>query len=155
MDRFLGGPGDFAFLEGAFRVTSRRRRRWLAGADEWYGFEGGYRGFGLLDGNVSVDQFDFPSEGWSGCTFRALDLAARRWSIWWVSSRDGRLGAPVHGGFDGSIGAFYGDDRHDGAPVKVRFVWHRPPGHAPRWEQSFARPGGDWEVNWVMELAPL
>jgi hypothetical protein len=151
-DRYVGVAGDFAFLEGTFRVRHRQLRRRLAGCTDWDEVESGYRGFQLADGGISVDEFRFP-DGATGCAFRALDRKTRRWSIWWVASRDGRLGLPVHGGFDGSIGEFYGDDSQDGASVKVRFVWRRPPDHAPRWEQAFSRNGDDWEVNWVMEFA--
>jgi hypothetical protein len=149
---YVGAAGDFAFLEGTFRVRHKKLLQRLAGCVEWDVLEGSYRGFQLADGGISVDEFRFP-DGATGCAFRALDLAKRRWSIWWVSSRDGKLGLPVHGGFDGSLGQFYGEDSHDGAPVKVRFLWRRPPEHAPRWEQAFSRDGDDWEVNWVMEFA--
>jgi hypothetical protein len=154
MTDYIGRPGDFAFLEGVFRVRHRRLKARLAGSDIWEESAGNCRGFQLADGAISVDEFRFP-DGSTGCAFRALDLDARLWSIWWVSSRDGRLGAPVHGGFDGSAGEFLGDDVHEGASVKVRFRWRRPPDHAPRWEQAFSRDGETWEVNWVMEFEPL
>lgn len=154
MTHATGRPGDFAFLEGNFRVRHRKLKERLAGSNDWEELIGDYRGFQLADGAISVDEFRFP-DGSTGCAFRALDLDAGLWSIWWVSSRHGRLGAPVHGGFDGSIGEFHGEDSHDGVPVLVRFRWRRPPDHPPRWEQAFSRDGEDWEINWVMEFEPL
>ena len=47
------------------------------------------------------------------------------------------------------------DQRLDGRPVRVRFVWS-PNLHtgAPRWQQSFSGDGGrTWEMNWVMEFS--
>jgi hypothetical protein len=153
MNDYVGAPGDFDFLDGAWRVRHRRLRQRLAGSAEWDELTGDYRGFTLADGAVSVDEFRFP-DGSTGCTFRSLDRERHLWSIRWVSSRDGRLGLPVHGGFAGSLGEFHGDDVHDGRPVKVRFLWRRPPDHAPRWEQAFSLDGETWEVNWVMEFEP-
>ena len=53
------------------------------------------------DGAISNDEIRFPSLGFAGFTLRTLDLAARRWSIYWIDSRYGRLFPSVQGGFDG------------------------------------------------------
>ena len=152
MPDFIGRPNDFAFLAGRWQVANRRLRRRLAGSDEWDRFDAAMQGWSLLDGGVSVDEIRFPTLGWSGCTLRTLDTASRRWSIYWVNSREGRLFPPVHGGFDGDRGEFFGDDEDDGRPVKVRFVWTRLGPDAARWEQAFSTDGRTWEVNWVMEM---
>jgi hypothetical protein len=151
-DAFIGTRGDFDFLVGNFTVRSRRLVERLAGSTQWDESEAACTGFTLQDGCISVDEFDFPSMGLVGTTFRTLNHEARKWSIYWVSSRDGFLQPPVHGGFSGEKGEFYGDDVYAGRPIKVRFLWQRPPSPVIRWEQSFSLDGKDWEPNWVMEL---
>jgi hypothetical protein len=149
---FIGRPHDFDFLVGRWTMTNRRLTRRHVGSDEWDVFPGTSRAWSHLGGIVSVDENVFPTQGWSGLTMRSLDLAAQRWSIWWINSRTGQLFAPVHGGWSGDRGEFYGDDDDDGRPVRVRFIWERlGPGRA-RWQQAFALEGGDWETNWLIEL---
>ena len=112
----------------------------------------------MMDGQVSVDENVFASQGFVGVTFRSLDVAARRWAIYWINSRDGRVQPPVHGGWKGDRGEFSGDDEDDGRPVRVRFLWERLGPDAARWSQDFALMGRDgaadgaWETNWVMDL---
>ena len=152
MPHFIGRPNDFAFLAGRWQVANRRPRRRLAGCTDWEHFDATSQGWSLLDGGVSVDEIRFASQGGSGCTLRTLDRAARRWSIYWINSREGRLFPPVHGGFDGDRGEFHGDDEDDGRAVKVRFVWHRLGPDAASWEQAFSLDGDTWETNWVMDM---
>ena len=149
---FIGRPGDFDFLVGRWKMTNRRLRQRHAGSDDWDAFPGTSRAWSHLGGIVSVDENVFHTQGWSGLTLRSLDLAAQRWSIWWINSRTGQLFAPVHGGWSGDRGEFYGDDDDDGRPVHVRFVWQRLGPDRARWEQAFALDGGAWETNWVIEL---
>lgn len=152
-DGYYGRPHDFDFLVGRWRVHSRRLRQRHVGSNDWNEFEGVMQAWSHLDGIVSVDQFDFESQGFSGCTVRTLDLAKREWSICWVNSRSGRLEPPVRGGWQVDRGEFYGNDEDDGRPVKVRFIWLRKGRDAASWEQSFSIDGGrNWEINWVMEL---
>jgi hypothetical protein len=148
---FIGQPHDFDFLVGRWNVGNRRLRRRHAGSSDWEEFEATSQAWTHLDGIVSVDEIEFPTRGFSGCTVRTLDLATRRWSIYWINSRYGALFSPVHGGFAGDRGEFYGDDVDDGRRVQVRFVWTRGRDDA-RWEQAFSLGGDAWETNWVMEL---
>ena len=149
---FVGNPHDFDFLVGHWTVNNRRLHQRGVADQEWDVFDARHQGWSLLDGAVSVDEIHFATRGFSGCTLRTLDLAARRWSIYWINSHDGRLFPPVHGGFDGPRGEFHGDDMDDGRPVKVRFVWTRESPDAARWEQAFSPDGAVWETNWVMQF---
>jgi len=145
--------GDFDFLIGDWTVRNRRlKARWSA-APEWETFEGRSRCEPRLGGTSNVEQIDFPDRGFSGMTLRLFDLGARRWSIYWISSRDGVLQPPVHGGFDGDDGAFFGEDLDDGRFVLVRFNWSkRGPAGGPRWSQAFSQDGRAWETNWMMDF---
>ena len=150
---FIGRPHDFDFLAGGhWNVLNRRLERRHVGSDDWDEFPGIEQAWTHLNGIVSVDEIQFPTQGFGGCTVRTLDLEAKRWSIYWINSRVGTLFTPVHGGFCGDRGEFFGDDDDDGRPVKVRFVWERLGPDTARWSQAFSLDGRIWETNWVMEM---
>ncbi len=146
---YIGQLGDFDFLVGTWQVSNRCLRRRNEGSSDWDTFEATSQGWSLLDGGMSVDEIRFPSKGFTGATVRTLDHATRRWSIYWASSKTGHLYPPVHGGFSGDRGEFYGEDMDDGRRVAVRFIWLRGRDEA-RWEQAFSLDGEKWETNWVM-----
>lgn len=152
----IGRPHDFDFLAGGtWHVVNRSLRQRLSEQPEWKTFEHTFKAQVLMDGCVSIDENVFASEGFTGLTFRTLDVAAQRWAIYWISSRDGKLQPPVHGGWDGDRGVFFGDDEDAGRPVHVRFLWERLGPDTARWSQDFQLIGPDdapWETNWVMEM---
>jgi hypothetical protein len=149
---FVGNEHDFDFLVGRWAVTNHRLRERGVGSGDWDVFPAEHQGWSLLEGGISVDEMHCASRGFSGCSFRTLDRTARRWSIYWVNSNDGRLFPPVHGGFDGARGEFFGDDVDAGRPVRVRYLWTLQGPDAARWEQAFSPDGVAWETNWVMEF---
>ena len=64
-----------------------------------------------------------------------------------------KIDTPMVGGFDGPNGLFYGDDVHEGRPVRVRFRWFADSREQCRWEQAFSVDGGrSWEINWQMSM---
>ncbi len=158
---FIGRPHDFDFLVGRWHIANRRLRQRGVGSSEWLHFDATTQAFSHLGGLVSVDDNVFPDLGTGGLSFRTLDVAAQRWNIYWVSSRDGRLCPPVTGGWNGDRGEFEGVDEDDGHPVRVRFLWERLGADRARWSQDFARigadgaPDGPWETNWVMEFSRI
>ena len=144
---------DFDFIAGEWNVVNRRLKRRAAGSDEWDVFPATSRAALHLGGVVNVDELQFATQAWAGMTVRSFDLAKRQWSIYWIDSRSGTLFPPVHGGFHGDRGEFYGDDTDDGRPVKVRYIWTKPNDEGvARWQQAFSYDGLTWETNWVMEF---
>lgn len=144
---------DFDFLVGTWDVHNRRLKARHVGSNEWDEFPGRASMRLVLGGVGNVDEIEFPTKGWSGATFRLFDPRQRRWSIYWVNSRDGVMQPPVVGGFDGDRGEFFGDDTDDGRPIRVRYRWTRLRDGLARWEQAFSVDGeASWETNWVMEL---
>jgi hypothetical protein len=152
--RFTGKAGDFDFLAGSWNVRHRKLRVRLSGSTLWDEFSGTSLGRTLLNGLVSVDEMDFPATRSKGCSVRHLDLTTRRWSIYWLNSQTGSLFPPVHGGFNGDRGEFYGDDVEAGTPVLARYLWSQRFSATPRWEQAFSTDGGaTWETNWTMDFS--
>src|SRR5260221_7991906 len=95
-----------------------------------------------LGHGANVDEIGFAGRGYTGMTVRLFDIRERRWSIYWISSRDGRLTPPVRGGFMGDRGEFYGEDLDDGYPVKVRFLWLKRAAHGGPPRGEGVSPGG-------------
>ena len=143
----------FAFNTGDWIVTNRRLKARGVGAADWEVFEARQRSLLLLDGMCSLDEQDFAGQGHKGMTFRLYSPMRDEWTIWWITSKDGRLQPPVSGRFDGAHGIFHGDDVDEGRPVKVLFDWRTADPAHPRWSQAFSYDGGHtWETNWIMEF---
>ena len=148
-----GSPTDFDFLAGKWNAKNRRLKQRGVGSTEWDEFPAVSRMTPYLKGAANVDEIDFPTKGWSGMTVRTFDHARRQWAIYWINSNTGHLQSPVHGGFTGDEGRFYGDDEDGGRPIKVIFNWKKLGPDAARWSQDFSYDGGKtWETNWIIEL---
>jgi hypothetical protein len=149
----VSAVSDFDFLHGAWNVRNRCLVARLEGSEEWEEFPATAECLPLLGGAANVDWIDFPTKGSSGLTLRLFDRDREEWSIHWASSRTGRLDPPVVGRFEDGRGDFWGDDTHDGQPIRVHFTWWPIADGSARWEQEFSADGGrTWEPNWVMEL---
>ncbi len=147
-----GDVHDFDYFAGAWTTTQHRLSARGVGSTTWEHFPATLCMTPYLEGLATVDELYFPTKGWAGLTVRTFDVAARRWSIYWVSSKSGRIEPPVVGGFTGDRGEFYGADRDGDRPVTVRYVWTKlDPDHA-HWEQAFSYDGRTWEVNWTAEF---
>lgn len=147
-----GGPHDFDDFAGGWTTVQRRLKQRGIGSADWEQFPATLCMTLFLDGMVTADELLFPTKGWSGFTLRAFDVEKRQWSIWWVSSRSGRLEAPVVGGFDGARGEFYGEDVDAGRKVKVRYSWVKLDRDHARWEQAFSYDDRTWETNWTADF---
>jgi hypothetical protein len=144
---------DFDFLVGEWIVSSRRLVARLVGSDNWETFPGRSRVLRVFDGAANVDEIRFPTKGFSGLTLRIYEPSCEVWWLYWVNSRDGVLQPPVVGCFTDGRGEFYGDDVHDGTPIRVRYLWSDITPTSARWAQAFSADGeATWETNWVMEF---
>lgn len=142
---------DFDFCAGTWRVHNRRLTTPLDAGGEWVEATATSRGALFHSGAVNIDEVVFDN-GAYGLAIRTFAQASGTWSVYWVSSRDGQLQPPVHGTFDGDGCEFFGDDVHDGTPVRARYRWSGTTGPTPRWEQDFSTDGGKtWITNWIAD----
>lgn len=155
--RDVTGARGFDFLHGSWRIANERLQSRLSGSEEWERFEAEGTCRPILGGMGNVDDFRPRGPGWDGfeaVALRLFDPAAGLWSIYWADNARGVLDPPVVGRFVDGEGEFVGDDRHEGAPVRVRFRWSGITADAARWEQAFSADGGaTWETNWIMRWA--
>lgn len=154
---------DFDFLMGIWRCHHRYRVKRLARCNDWIEFDGTCAARRILEGVGNTDESDIAMPGgrYTGMSLRLWDAVHAEWNIYWLDSRrPGRLGPAVRGGFarrpDGPFGVFHGDDLHQGAAIRVRYIWSRITGDAARWEQAFSPDEGkSWETNWYMDFTRL
>jgi hypothetical protein len=151
------GSRDFDFLFGSWHVANERLRSRLAGSHDWERFDAVATCRPILGGLGNVDDFRPSAEPWKGFEGGALRLfnpATGLWSIHWADNVTCQLQPPVVGRFVGGMGEFFGDDRHDGRPIQIRFIWSEITADAARWEQAFSPDSGaTWETNWVMAFS--
>jgi hypothetical protein len=149
----MAGVNDFDFFIGSWTVVNRRLRTLFTRSDDWETFPGTSACQPIFSGGGNIDEIIFPTLGSRGFTLRLFDLERREWSLYWASSRSGLLTPPVVGTFAAGRGDFYGDDTHEGKPIKAHFIWSRITPTSARWEQEFSADGGlTWESNWIMEF---
>lgn len=146
---------DFDFLHGSWHVHNRRLREPLCGSSDWYDFAGTAVERSLWDGQANIEEYDanMPTGRVRGLALRLYNPNAAQWTIHWSSSATGTLDSPLTGEFHDGRGVFYGQDRHAGRTILVRFIWTCVDTDACRWEQAFSNDGGAmWETNWTMEF---
>jgi len=149
------GAADFDFLIGDWTVRHRRLARRLAQDTSWIEFRGSASVRSILGGLGNIDEIgiDLPSGAYVGATLRLFDPSTALWTIYWMDSRHPRLDPPMVGRFSGGCGLFYGDDTHEGRPVRVRFIWTVVSPETCTWEQAFSVDDErTWETNWTMEF---
>ena len=144
---------DFDFLIGSWQVANRQLATLFAGSNEWLEYPSTSVCQSLFGGAGNLDEITSPTKGTRGMTLRLFDQRTGQWSLYWANSRDGVLLPPVVGGFADARGDFYGDDLHEGRPIRVHYIWSRITPHSARWEQEFSADGGQsWETNWFMDF---
>jgi hypothetical protein len=150
------GVHDFDFLHGTWRVHNRRLRHRLAGATEWYEFEGTAVERPIWDGQGNLEEYDATLPDGTrlrGLALRLYDPIHKRWTIHWSGAATGTLDAPLTGTFRDGRGEFHGQEDFQGRMILVRFHWTSEGPDAARWEQAFSADAGrTWETNWIMEF---
>ena len=88
-----------------------------------------------------------------GQSIQVFNPATRLWSVYWVDNRDHVMSPPVVGAFKNGVGVFEGEDKLNGQPIRVRYIWSNISETGARWEQAFSNDAGEtWETNWIMEF---
>lgn len=144
-----GRPGDFAFLDGHWRIHQQRRRE----GEDWDVFEGEASCFSILGGICSVEELRIPSRNFSGMGLRLLDMKTQVWKDHWVNAAWGQLGGDgMPGSFEDGAGIFESEETTDGVTWRYRGVWDRITPRSCRWQQGASRDGGrSWTLSWSMD----
>ncbi len=152
----------FDFLHGEWTVHNRRLTDYSNPDSPWESFTATNSVHALPGGIGNYDEYR-PQQwrpGFVAMTLRVFDPVTGRWSIYWLTNRDGgldpatgMLAPPVVGRFEHGEGVFYGEEQYKGRTAKVRFTWLPGDGRHARWEQAFSfDQGATWRTNWIMEF---
>ena len=147
---------DFDFLVGSWDVKHQRLKELFAGSNEWLtSTESQAAARIYLDGAVSVEEITFPKAGVSGMSLRLFSQATGEWSVYWVSSGDGKIGPPVQGVWKDGACRLIGDEVHtDGRPVRMAYEWSDVKPDSAHWQQAYSVDGEQtWETNWMMDFS--
>jgi hypothetical protein len=144
------GQHDFDFLTGTWKIHLKRL---VAG--QWKAFEGQGRYRQVWDGRANINEFeaDGPDGHIEGLTLRTYDPNTHLWSLYWANSREGVVEPAQVGRFADGKGEFYANDKIDGRPVFVRYVWSKITANSAHFEQALSEDGGkSWRVNWISDM---
>lgn len=125
----------------------------LSGSKQWLEYDGTSEVTPVWNGRASLLQMRVqgPAGTIEGAGLRLYDPTAHRWSLNWVSRRDGLLGVPMFGGFENGRGEFVDVEPFNGRQIFVRNTFSEITPRSCRFEQAFSDDGGrTWETNWVM-----
>jgi hypothetical protein len=150
--------GDFDFEIGAWQAHVSRLAQPLSATDKWVEYRGTSVVRPIWAGRANFGELDVegPDGRIEGLSLRLFHPQSAEWHIYWANSRDGGLGQPMIGRFDGRRGEFYNQELFDGRAVFVRFLFSGISSNAFQLEQAFSVDGGaSWEPNWIAEFSRL
>ncbi|MGE5206783.1 MAG: hypothetical protein ACM3PW_14290, partial [Chlamydiota bacterium] len=146
------GQHDFDFEFGTWKAHLRRLLHPLSGSHEWVEYEGTSTVRKIWNGHANLGELEVgnASTHIEGLSLRLFNPQSHQWNVYWSSSSDGVLGAPMVGGFNYGRGEFYDQELFNGKAVFVRFVFSDITPDSFHFEQSFSADGGKtWEPNWT------
>jgi hypothetical protein len=155
VDAQTDGRNDFDFFIGAWDSRQRKLKRRLAGCDEWDEFPAVSVAYKILGGLGHFDEVTLETATGRvvGVTLRLFDPQSQLWSIYWSSTVQSGLGAPMVGRFEHGRGEFYDRETFEGRSIFSRFIWTSSGADACRWEQAFSPDAGrTWETNWTADF---
>jgi hypothetical protein len=146
------GQHDFDFEIGTWKTHVARLKNSLSGSTTWVEYDGTSVVRKVWDGRANLVELEVEGSAGriEGLSLRLYNPDTHQWSLNFSNSRVGTLSPPTIGGFSNGRGEFYGDEAHDGRPIRVRFVISDITPDSCRFEQAFSADGGKtWEVNWI------
>lgn len=151
-------PGDFDFLIGEWKITSKQLKERLNNSNEWIESKAHSKCWKILNGFGNMDEFSMTTEDnklYVGNTLRIYNPQTKEWSLYWADNFNLNLGLTYQtkGTFQDGIGVFYGEENYKGNKVKMKFTWKKIDKNTTYWDQSyFNEIRGEWEINWIMEF---
>jgi hypothetical protein len=145
------GAHDFDFAFGTWK--SHVRTNQFGGG--WKTIDGIVTTRKVWNGKANLEELEFsvPGGRFEGMTLRLYDPDAKQWNLYFVDSKDGQIGVPVTGAFDGRRGTFYSQDFVDGVATFVRNVYFDVTPNSYRFEQAYSTDAGKtWKANFNASL---
>jgi len=143
---------DFDFFEGKWKIHHKKLKTRLNHSADWIEYEGTNEDFKILNGvgHTNNNKAVVDGQPAEGVGLTLFNPQTKLWSIYWASSKDGRLDHthPVVGSFEGDIGRFYARESFNGKPILVMAQWDKSNPDKAVWSQAFSEDNGKtWEWN--------
>jgi predicted methyltransferase len=147
------GQHDFDDSFGAWKVHVARLDKPLAGSSNWLEYDGTHSITPIWDGRANVGVLDVagPAGRIEAMSPRLYDPVTCRWNVFYASARDGAMGVPHVGRFDGGRGVFIARDTLAGKAILVRNAYWAESPDVHHFEVAYSKDKGKtWETNWKM-----
>lgn len=149
----LNGQHDFDFELGTWTMHRRRLQHPLSGSTTWLSAGPAEHIVRTIWGGrafLAELRVDSPTPHFVGSILHLHDPQSHQWYLYWASSEDGKVAAPMVGAFRKGRGEFIDQEPFHGVMILVRVVYSAITPTSFRTEQSFSADGGvTWEVNAV------
>src|SRR5271155_4684082 len=149
------GQHDFDFHLGTWHAHIRFLVHPLTGPNPWVESDGTVTVRKIWNGRANLEELEAGNSTtpFKGMTLLLYNPQAHQWSQAFANINDGTLNAPLIGEFKNGRGELYGQERHNGRTILVRFVWSDITADSYHVEQSYSTDGGKtWEPNFVANL---
>lgn len=128
------------FWVGDWELESRSRV--APDRDEWVDGTASNRVRKVLDGKAILEEFDGrPAEDFRGMSLSILDASDGTWKQTWVDSTGGYM--DFRGRSEPGCFVFERDTVRDGAPARMRMVFHDIAADSLVWDWEMSRDGGE------------
>jgi hypothetical protein len=146
---------DFDWEIGDWNVHLRRLLHPLTGPKTWVEYGGTAHVRKVWNGRANLLELELKSPAGSieGLSLRLYNPQSEGWSVYFATSDDGSLGAPMIGQFENGRGEFSDRELFQGKLIDVHFVFSNVTEKSFHGEQSFsADEGKSWETNWIEDF---
>jgi len=148
------GQHDFDSLAGAWKCHTKYRAHPFAASDPWVEYDGTENFRKLWDGAM-LELSERPgAKGPVGLMLYTYNPPSHQWSVYFASSKDGKVSPPNVGEFRNGRGEFFAQDTLNGKSMLNRYIWSQIASSSPRYEESWSNDGGrTWELVRIVDLA--
>jgi len=145
------GQHDFDFEIGTWVMHRRRLLRPLTGSNDWVTTDGDrhiVRKVWAGRASLAELEVDSPTPHFVGSILHLFNPQTGQWSLYWASTKDGSVAAPMIGQFKKGRGEFFDQETVHGAAILVRVTYSDITPTSFRTERAFSDDWGKtWETN--------
>lgn len=148
------GQHDFDSLVGTWKAHTKYRAHPFAGSDTWIEFDGTENFQNIWGGAILELSGVARTKGPVGLMLYTYNPQSHQWSVYFASSKDGKVGLPNVGEFKNGRGEFFVQDTLNGKSLLNRYGWSQIASSSPHFEESWSSDGGQtWELVRIVDLA--
>ncbi len=148
------GRLDFDPLAGTWNCNTKYRAHPFAASDTSIEFDGTETFQKIWEGAMLEVSEGASGNGPAGLMLYTYNPQSHQWSVYFASSKDGKVGLPNVGEFRNGRGEFFVQDMLSSKSLLNRYVWSQIASNSPHFEESWSSDGGrTWELVRIVDLA--